>query len=121
MTARAVKSVTPFEFRADFKAPQPVQADHEDRISISIAELAALLEDTRSSTADLVRDEQVKLQADAMGASANGLKTALGHIVELAGVLENASLSDDAREDALKRVRHIAAELIDGQGDLFQS
>ncbi|WP_300380242.1 hypothetical protein [Henriciella sp.] len=121
MTARAAKTVTPFEFRADFEAPQSVQPADEDRISISIAELAALLEDTRSSTASLVQDEQLKLHADAMSASASGLKTALGHIVELAKTLETASLSDDARQDALKRVRHIAAELIDGQGDLFQS
>ena len=121
MTARSVKSVIPFEFRSDFEPPAPAQDEENNRLSISIAELAALLEDTRTSTANLIQDEQAKIQAEAMTASAQGLKTALSHIVELAGLLENASLSRDTKQDALKRVRHIAAELIDGQGDLFQS
>ena len=122
MSTRAVKSVVPFEFRGDFEAPAPAPpADEEERVSLNIAELAALLEDARSGAAELVRDEQVQIQADAMRDSAQALKSALANIVELAQILEKASISDDVRQDALTRVRHIATELVDGQGDLFQS
>ncbi|WP_084398144.1 hypothetical protein [Henriciella aquimarina] len=121
MSARPVKSVTPFDFRSDFEAPDTTSTEDDDRISISVSELAALLEDTRRSTAEMLRDEQVQIQADAMRESATALKQALARIVDLVELLEKASLSEETREDALSRVRSIAAELIDGQGNLFQS
>ena len=121
MSTKPTRKVSPFEFRSDFTAPEPSAADDDDRISIRVSELAALLEDTRNSTAQMLRDEQIKAQAEAMTSTAKALKTALSQIIELAHTLENASLSEEIRDDALGRVRNIASELIDGQGNLFHS
>ncbi len=121
MSGVSIKSVTPFDFRSDFEAPAHQAEAEKDRISISLPELAALLEDTRQSTAALVRDEQLKYQADAMRASAASFKTALAQIVQLAQTLENAAITENDRDNAMSQVRTIAAELIDGQGNLFQS
>ena len=121
MSAHPVRSAIPFEFRSDFAPPETTSTDEDGTIAISLPELAALLEDTRRSTAEMLRDEQVKIQADAMRESAASLKTALSRIVDLAQILESASFSEETREQALGQVRSIAAELIDGQGNLFQS
>lgn len=110
-----MKSVTPFDFRSDFSQPE----DGPERLSISIEELGALLDDARRSTADMLRDEQVKLQADAMKESAQALKASLAQIVELAELLESAAISESVKDDAIGRVKRLAAELIDGQGNLF--
>lgn len=121
MSARTVSNVTPFDFRSDFTVPEPEKPASDDRISISVSELAALLDQTRESTAQMLRDEQVQIQAEAMKSSAETLKSALMQIVQLAQTLESAALSEDVRADALSQVRNIASELIDGQGNLFHS
>lgn len=115
MSTRPVTSVSPFDFRSDFEPP----GNEPGRITLGIEDLAGLLEDARRTTADMLRDEQVKLQAEAMKASAEALKTALSQIVELAHLLEESSFSEETRTEALTRVRLLAAELIDGQGNLF--
>lgn len=115
MSSQPVKSVTAFDFRSDFQQP----GDEPGRISLTVGELAALLDDARRTTAEMLRNEQVQQQADAMRASSQALKTALAQIVQLAELLETASFSDEIRDEALTRVRALAAELIDGQGNLF--
>ena len=115
MSSQPVKSVTPFDFRSDFEQ----QSTEPDKISLTVAELAGLLDDARRTTADMLRNEQVQQQADAMRASSEALKTSLAQIVQLAELLETASFSDEIRDEALTRVRALAAELIDGQGNLF--
>ena len=121
MSRSAIQSLAPFEFRSDFAAPAPAPQTPDDRITISVGELAALLDDTRESTARLLRDDQVRQQAEAMQASSEALRSVLLKIVELANALEKASISEPLRSDAKDRIRKIAAELIDGQGNLFQS
>ena len=121
MSTAKVKSVDAFEFRSDFGPPAPPPAPQDDRISISVSELAALLDDTRQSTERMVRDRGARMRATAMTRSSDSLRVALLQIVELAQALENATISESLREEAKARVRKIAAELIDGQGNLFQS
>lgn len=121
MTKRPASAVTPFEFRSDFDASASQQTSESERISISVAELAALLEDARQSAAALVRDEQIQAQADAMRATTEQLKSALANIVRLAETLEKVDLSKEDREDVNAQVCRIASEMIDGQGNLFQS
>lgn len=114
MTAR-LATVTPFEFRSDFDtSPKPA-----DQVTLSAGELAALLDDARRSAAEMLRDEQVQLQADAMRQSAETLRAALARIVDLAELLESSALSTETKTDALSRVRALAAEIIDGQRNLF--
>ncbi|MEM5518421.1 hypothetical protein WNY37_15805 [Henriciella sp. AS95] len=112
-------TVTPFGFRSDFSAPEDAQ--QETRISISVAELAALLEDTRQSTAALIRNEQVEQQAEAIRSTTQQLKAALAQIIDLAETLERIDLSEADRQDINTQVSRIASEMIDGQGNLFQS
>lgn len=119
MSAARQLTVTPFEFRSDFSAPAPVPVGPE-KIAISIAELAALLEDTRRSTLDMVRDREAKARNAAIERSSDALRIALLQIVELANALEKASISEAVRQDAKARIRKIASELVDGQGNLFQ-
>ena len=119
MSETRITSVTPFEFRSDFAAPAPAPAGPE-KISLSIQELAALLDDTRQSTLRMVRDREAQARNQSMERSSDALRVALLQIVELANALEKAPISEAMREDAKARVRKIAAELIDGQGNLFQ-
>lgn len=121
MSTAKVKSVDAFEFRSDFGPPAPPAPPQDDRISISVSELAALLDDTRQSTERMVRDREARMRAAAMTRSSDSLRVALLQIVELAQALENATISESLHEEAKARVRKIAAELIDGQGNLFQS
>lgn len=120
MSTAKVQSVSAFEFRSDF-APYTPPAPQDDRIAISVAELAALLDDTRQSTERMVRDKEARIRAAAQTRSSDSIRIALLQIVELANALEKATISESLREDARARVRKIAAELIDGQGNLFQS
>ncbi|WP_018147977.1 hypothetical protein [Henriciella marina] len=119
MSAAPLQSVSPFEFRSDFAAPDLSPAK-PDRINVSVTELAALLDDTRQSTLKMVRDREAKSRNMAMERSSDALRVALLQIVELANALEKAPVSETVREDAKARIRKIAAELIDGQGNLFQ-
>ena len=115
MSRRIATNVVPFEFRSDFDTAQK----RDDQVTLSAAELAALLDDARRSTAELLRDEQVQLQADTMRESSETLRAALTQIVALAELLESSALSADTKTDALSRVRALAAEIIDGQRNLF--
>ncbi|RIJ23375.1 hypothetical protein D1224_03650 [Henriciella barbarensis] len=119
MSAARQQTVTPFEFRSDFSAPAPPPTGPE-KIAISISELAALLDDTRRSTLDMVRDREAKARNAAIERSSDALRIALLQIVELANALEKASISESVRQDAKARIRKIASELVDGQGNLFQ-
>ncbi|MGB3625572.1 MAG: hypothetical protein WA989_07085 [Henriciella sp.] len=121
MSQRATAKVTPFDFRSDFDTSEGLKTGQDDRISISVAELAALLEDTRQSTAALVRDEQLKLQSEALKATTEQLKSALANIVQLAETLERLDISESDRDEVTTQVCRIASEMIDGQGNLFQS
>ncbi len=114
-------TVTPFDFRSDFTAPEPPATDQDARISISVAELAALLEDTRQSTAALILNEQVEQQTEAIRHTNEQLKAALAQIIQLAETLEKIDLSEADRSEVNTQVCRIASEMIDGQGNLFQS
>ncbi|WP_084420010.1 hypothetical protein [Henriciella litoralis] len=121
MTKTEVSGLRPFEFQSDFSPPAPPPAPADDRILISVAELAGLLDDTRNNTAKLVRDRYVQQQTEAMKQSSASLRTALIKVVELADALEKATLSSEVRAEAKSKIRQIAAELVDGQGNLFQT
>lgn len=121
MSETSAARVTPFQFRSDFDSSAEAQAPRDDRISLSVAELAALLEDTRQSTATLIRDEQLQAQGEALRATTDQLKSALANIVQLAETLERIDLSKEDRDDINAQVCRIASEMIDGQGNLFQS
>ncbi len=113
---RAVQTLTPFAFEGDFKQKPP--ADPE-QLSLSTADLAALLAETREATAALVRDETLSGEAERLARASEKLLEALGLIVNLAQHLETAALDEHDRSTALENVRKLAQSLVHGQGDLF--
>ena len=113
---RRVENLKPYTFESDFTAPK---AGDPDQITLTAADLAALLADTRESTAALVRDETLSTEATRLEAVSAELRDALGAIVDLAAHIEKASIDEHDRKMALGNIRRIAATLIDGQGELF--
>lgn len=115
---RRVEKLKPFAFSADFGDAPEANTD-PDMISLTAGDLAALLAEARESTAALVRDETLSEHAAKTEAIGHELRSALGSIVELASYLEKAALDEHDRQQALESIRHIAATLVDGQGELF--
>lgn len=115
---RQVARLTPFSFESDFTQPAPQEEAHGD-IVLTAEELAALLAETRESTADLVRDDTLSQHAMQMKSLSSEMKDALGLVVDLADHLETAGLNEHDRQAALEKVRRLAGTLIDGQADLF--
>jgi hypothetical protein len=113
---RRIESLKPFPFESDFSAPK---ADDPNLITMSAMDLAALLADTRESTAALVRDETLSAESERIANVADNLKQALTAIVHLAAHLENAAIDEADRQQALHNVRRLASTLIEGQGELF--
>lgn len=113
---RRVEALKPYTFESDFTPPSP---DAEGKIELTTADLAALLAETREATAALVRDETLKAQAEHLQTVSADLKEALSAIVNLAGLLEKASIDEHDRQMALHNIQHLARTLIDGQGELF--
>lgn len=113
---RRVEQLKPFSFESDFSAPRP---GTPEQISLTSADLAALLAETREATAALVRDETLGAQAERLKSVSDDLKVALSAIVNLASLLEKAAIDEHDRQLALRSVQHIARTLVDGQGELF--
>ncbi|MEM1088178.1 MAG: hypothetical protein AAGH90_10635 [Pseudomonadota bacterium] len=117
---RQIQRLTPFPFDSDFQFVSPPE-DETGTILMTAEELAALLADTRDSTATLVRDDTLKAHAEHAEKITDDLKSALERIVDLAAHLDTASLAEEDRKVALESVRRLASTLIDGQADLFDA
>ena len=113
---RRIESLQPFPFESDFSV---AKIETPEQITLSAGDLAALLADTRDSTAALVRDDTLSAQAEHLETISADLRQALSAIVNLAAHLESASIDEHDRRMALDNVRHLARTLIDGQGELF--
>ncbi|MDJ0922593.1 MAG: hypothetical protein QNI84_15805 [Henriciella sp.] len=113
---REIKKLQPFPFESDFSAPQP---EVPDLVSMSAAELRALLAETRDGAVRILQDETLSAESERLQQVSEDLKQALATIVELATLLETAALSSEEKTIALSKVRRLAATLIDGQGELF--
>lgn len=121
MTARAVKAVQPFDFRADF-GPQPEeQAIAEDpaRVSFTGEEIAALIAQVRAETLAEVAQRQAETESERLARVTAGMSKALGDIVQVMSQIEAAQY-DAATEARLRGlIEATAASLVHGQGDLF--
>jgi dethiobiotin synthetase len=115
---RRVEQINPYPFASDFSAPT---ADAPDTVHISTKELALLLSDAQASGAAIARNDSLAEQAERLAQTSSDLKKVLLGIVDLAAYLEKAAIDEADREDALERVRRLAAVVIEGQGDLFSS
>ncbi len=113
---RQIAKLKPFPFESDFSAPRP---ENPDVITMSAADLAALLSEERVATAELVRNDTLVEQADKIGAVSSDLKAVMQRIVDLAANLETAAIDEHDRQQALENVRKLASTILEGQGELF--
>ena len=115
---RRIEQLNPYPFASDFSAPAQKQPD---TVEMSTKELALLLSDAQASGAAIARNDSLAEQAERLAQTSSDLKKVLLGIVDLAAYLEKAAIDESDREDALDRVRRLAAVVIEGQGDLFSS
>ena len=113
---RKVSTLHPFPLTSDFTLPPP---ETKGEVRFNAEELAALIQETRESTAELVRNDLLAVEADKLKAVSDQLNASLVQIVNLAAHLEKARIDETDRRQALDTVRKLASTLIDGQGELF--
>jgi hypothetical protein len=122
MITRAVKQVQPFAFQSDF-GPQPIEAAPAaaplSQVTLSPAELAALLADARADGLAEGAARALRAEDDRLQAVTGKLNQALANLVALAGHLEAGANDSHATETALRLINATARRIIDGQGDLF--
>lgn len=121
MTDRAVKAVTPFDFRADF-GPQPEDIAEEAepaRVSFTGEEVAGLIAQVRAETLAEVAAMKAEAESERLSKVTAEVRRALGEVVQLMSLIEAARFDAETEERLRGAVESLAARLIDGQGDLF--
>ncbi|MEO0607262.1 MAG: hypothetical protein AAFY82_03465 [Pseudomonadota bacterium] len=113
---RRIDKIEPFPFASDFSAPQ---THGPETVSITAQDLALLLSDAQAGGAAIARNDALAAEAERLARTSEDLKKVLTSIVDLAAHLEQAAIDESDRNDALQRVRRLAAIVIEGQGDLF--
>ena len=119
MTRTAVKSVTPFEFRSDFKAPEPQATQDVDTVAVSANELAELLANARNEGMAAADARHDKDTADKLTAMSAQLKAALEQLLKLAHCLDETALPPETETDVKQLLAAACAHIVNGQGDLF--
>ena len=119
MIHRAVKSVTPFDFRSDFSPAPPVQADPDPAVSLTTPELLQMLAEARAEGAEMAQAEAARADLAHLQTATNALNEALANLVALTGHLEACAYEEGFSERAHALIRATARTILDGQGDLF--
>ena len=119
MIHRAVKSVTPFDFRSDFSAAPPAQVDPDPAVSLTTPELLQMLAEARAEGAAMAQAEAARADLAHLQTATNALNEALANLVALTGHLEACAYEEGFSERAHALIRATARTILDGQGDLF--
>lgn len=119
MIHRAVKSVTPFDFRSDFSAAPPTQADPDPAVSLTTPELLQILAEARAEGAAMAQADAARADLAHLQTATNALNEALANLVALTGHLEACAYEEGFSERAHALIRATARTILDGQGDLF--
>lgn len=119
MNTRAVKSVTPFEFRSDF-GPQPedVAADPA-RVSFTGEEIAALITQVRAETLADVAKLKTETESERLAAVTAELSQALDEIAEVMRLIAASQYQANTEARLRSLIDGAAARIVSGQGDLF--
>ncbi|MDX1291415.1 MAG: hypothetical protein R3265_01285, partial [Hyphomonas sp.] len=88
MMHRAVKSVTPFDFRSDFRADAPVEVELDPPVKLTTPELLDMLAEARAEGAATARAEVARAESERLQDVTNALNEALANLVALTGHLE---------------------------------
>jgi hypothetical protein len=119
MIHRAVKSVTPFDFRSDFCAAPPAQVDADPAVSLTTPELLQMLAEARAEGAAMAQADAARADLAHLQTATNALNEALANLVALTGHLEACAYEEGFSERAHALIRATARTILDGQGDLF--
>jgi hypothetical protein len=119
MIHRAVKSVTPFDFRSDFSTAPPAQADPDPAVSLTTPELLQMLAEARAEGAAMAQADAARADLAHLQTATNALNEALANLVALTGHLEACAYEEGFSERAHALIRATARTILDGQGDLF--
>lgn len=119
MTARAVKSVSAFDFRADF-GPQPedVAADPA-RVSFTGEEIAGLIAQVRAETLAEVAKVKTESESERLAAVTAELTQALDEIGEVMRLIASTQYHATTEARLRSLIDGAAARIAGGQGDLF--
>jgi hypothetical protein len=119
MTARAVKSVSAFDFRADF-GPQPedVAADPA-RVSFTGEEIAGLIAQVRAETLAEVAKVKTESESERLAAVTAELTQALDEIAEVMRLIASTQYHATTEARLRSLIDGAAARIAGGQGDLF--
>jgi hypothetical protein len=119
MTARAVKSVSAFDFRADF-GPQPedVAADPA-RVSFTGEEIAGLIAQVRADTLAEVAKVKTESESERLAAVTAELTQALDEITEVMRLIASTQYHATTEARLRSLIDGAAARIAGGQGDLF--
>lgn len=120
MTQRAVKSVTPFDFRADF-GPQPEELAPADpaRVSFTGEEVAGLIAQVRAETLAEVARIKTESESERLAAVTAELAQALEEIGQLMRLIESTQFHATTEARLRSLIDGAAARIVHGQGDLF--
>lgn len=105
-----------FEFRSDFSIPKPQQPA---TVTLGVAELAAMLEEARTTGAREVRTYAIDREAARIDIIATELSTALTEMVSVARHLETLDLPEPHLDSIRTRINAACSRILDQQGDLF--
>ncbi len=119
MTARAVKSVSAFDFRADF-GPQPEEvAADPARVSFTGEEIAGLIAQVRAETLAEVAKVKTVSESERLAAVTAELTQALDEIAEVMRLIASTQYHATTEARLRSLIDGAAARIAGGQGDLF--
>ncbi len=119
MSVRAVKSVSPFDFRADF-GPQPEEIIEDPaRVSFTGEEVAGLIAQVRAETLAEVARVRTETESERLAAVTADLTQALDEITEVMRLIERTQYHAATETRLRSLIEGAAARITRGQGDLF--
>jgi hypothetical protein len=119
MTTRAVKSVSAFEFRADF-GPQPENvAAAPARVSFTVEEIAGLIAQVRAETLAEVARVRAGSESERLAGVTAELAHALDEIAEVMRLISSTQYHATTEARLRSLIDGAAARIAGGQGDLF--
>ena len=119
MSTRAVKSVTPFDFRADFGPQAEDAASDAARVSFTGEELAALITQVRAETLAEVAKLKTETESERLAAVTAELAQALDEISEVMRLIASSQYQASTEARLRSLIDGAAARIVSGQGDLF--
>jgi hypothetical protein len=119
MTARAVKSVSAFDFRPDF-GPQPEEMiDDPARVSFTGEEVAGLIAQVRAETLAEVARVRDESESERLASVTAELTQALDEITQVMRLIESTQYHATTEARLRGLIEGAAARITRGQGDLF--